>query len=98
MTSQYVSCLQDTKQQAYELIYRMAPGQVSVVVSLLKIILDPVDRAIANAPFEDEEISEEEVKELLKRMDFIHCHIGVDYIPRDWIDYRRIIAQSLVYF
>ena len=50
----------DTKQQAYELIDRMAPGQVSVVVSLLKIILDPVTRAIANAPFEDEEISEEE--------------------------------------
>jgi len=50
----------DTKQQAYELIDRLAPGQVSVVVGLLKIILDPVDRAIANAPFEDEEISDEE--------------------------------------
>jgi hypothetical protein len=52
----------DTKQHAHELIDCMAPGQVSVVVSLLKIILDPVDRAIANAPFEDEEISEEETR------------------------------------
>ncbi len=52
----------DTKQQAHELIDRMAPGQVSAVVSLLKIMLDPVDRAIANALFEDEEISEEETR------------------------------------
>ena len=33
-----------TKQHAHELIDRMAPGQVSAVVGLLKIILDPVDR------------------------------------------------------
>ena len=52
----------DTKQQAHELIDRMAPGQVSAVVGLLKIILDPVARSLASAPFEDEPISEEETR------------------------------------
>jgi hypothetical protein len=48
------------KQQAHELIERMSIGQVSAVVGLLEAMLDPVDRAIANAPWEDEPISEEE--------------------------------------
>jgi hypothetical protein len=43
-----------TKQQAHELIERMAPGQVFAVVSLLETMLDPVSRAIANAPIDDE--------------------------------------------
>jgi hypothetical protein len=49
-----------TKEQAHQLIDRMAPGQVSVVVGLLEIMLDPVARSLANAPWEDEEISDEE--------------------------------------
>jgi hypothetical protein len=48
------------RQQAHLLIDRMAPGQVSVVVGLLEIILDPVARSLANAPFEDEPISDAE--------------------------------------
>ena len=43
-----------TKQQAHELIERMAPGQVFAVVYLLETMLDPVSRAIANAPIDDE--------------------------------------------
>jgi hypothetical protein len=50
----------DTKKQAHELIDCMAPGQVSAVVGLLKIMLDPVARSLACAPYEDELISEEE--------------------------------------
>ncbi len=48
------------KEHAHELIERMAPGQVEVVVNLLEIILDPTARSLAKAPFEDESISEEE--------------------------------------
>jgi hypothetical protein len=50
----------DTKQQAHELIDRMAPSQVSAVVGLLETMLDPVSRAIANAPIDDELETEEE--------------------------------------
>jgi hypothetical protein len=49
-----------TRQHAHELIERMAPGQVPAAVELLEKMLDPVSLALANAPFEDEEISEEE--------------------------------------
>jgi hypothetical protein len=49
-----------TKEHAHELIDRMAPGQVSAVVGLLEIMLDPFARALANAPYDDEPVSEEE--------------------------------------
>ena len=52
----------NAKEHAHELIDRMAPGQVEVVVGLLEIILDPVARSLAKAPFEDETISEEETQ------------------------------------
>jgi hypothetical protein len=48
------------KQQAHELIERLAPSQVSAVLGLLQAMLDPVARAIANAPIDDEPITEEE--------------------------------------
>lgn len=54
----------NTKQEAYELIDRMAPGQVSAVVGLLKIMLDPLARSLANAPFDDEPVSAEEAREI----------------------------------
>jgi hypothetical protein len=49
-----------TKEHAHELIDRMAPGQIAIVVRLMEIILDPAARSIEIAPIEDEQISEEE--------------------------------------
>jgi hypothetical protein len=40
----------DSKEHAHELIERLAPRQVTAVVGLLEAMLDPVSRAIANAP------------------------------------------------
>ncbi|MGO8986178.1 MAG: hypothetical protein ACLPHI_23410 [Terriglobales bacterium] len=54
----------DPKQHAHELIDRMAPGQVSAVVGLLEIILDPFARTLASAPYDDEPVSEEEAREV----------------------------------
>jgi len=48
------------KQQAHELIERLAPSQVSAVVGLLQAMLDPVARAIADAPLDDEPVTEED--------------------------------------
>ena len=48
------------KHHAHELIERLAPSQVSVVVSLLEVMLDPVSQAIANAPIDDEPETEQE--------------------------------------
>jgi hypothetical protein len=54
----------DEKQHAHELIDRMAPGQVAAVVSLLEIMLDPLARTLANAPYDDEPVSAEEAREV----------------------------------
>lgn len=53
-----------TREQAHELIDRMAPSQVSAVVGLLETMLDPFARALANAPWDDEPVSEEEAREI----------------------------------
>ncbi len=52
----------NAKDHAHELIDRMAPEQVEVVVGILQIILDPVARRLDSAPFEDEAISEDETR------------------------------------
>lgn len=56
------SAATNPRQQAHELIDRMAPSQVSAVVGLLQTMLDPVSRAIASAPIDDEPETEEERK------------------------------------
>jgi hypothetical protein len=48
------------KQQVHELIDRLAPSQVTAVRGLLEAMLDPVARAIANAPPDDEPVTEED--------------------------------------
>ena len=68
-----------TKQQAYELIDRMAPGQVSAVVGLLKIMLNPVSRAIANAPFDDEPVTAEEEKSLTEANEWLKFNKAIPH-------------------
>ncbi|MGA8672390.1 MAG: hypothetical protein WB679_21115 [Terracidiphilus sp.] len=52
------------KQQAHELIERISTAQASAVVGLLEAMLDPVSVALANAPIDDEPVSEEEAREI----------------------------------
>src|ERR1035437_10728954 len=54
------SDLTHEKQQLHELVDRLAPSQVSAVRGLLQVMLDPVSRAIANAPVDDEPLTAEE--------------------------------------
>src|SRR4051812_23361726 len=48
------------RQQAHAYLDHLPPEQLSAVRSLLETMLDPVSRALANAPLEDEEIGAEE--------------------------------------
>jgi len=50
------------KQQAHRLLDQLDAGQLAAVIHLLQVMTDPVARAIANAPLEDEPISEEETR------------------------------------
>lgn len=52
------------KQQLHELVDRLAPGQVSAVCRPLQAMLDPLSRAIASAPVDDEPLTAEETQAL----------------------------------
>jgi hypothetical protein len=65
-----------SRQQAHELIDRIAPSQVSAVVGLLETMLDPVSRAIANAPFDDEPESEDERRAVAESKAWLAEHPG----------------------
>lgn len=64
------------KQQAYELIDRLAPSQVSAVVGLLEAMLDPVSRAITNAPVDDEPETEQEHQAVAESKVWFERHGG----------------------
>jgi hypothetical protein len=69
----------DTKQQVYELIDRMAPGQVAAVVGLLEVMLDPVSVALANAPYDDEPVTAEEEKSLAEAREWLKYNKGIPH-------------------
>ena len=64
------------KQQARELIDRLPPTQLSAVVGLLEAMLDPVSRAIANAPVDDEPETEAERQAVAESKDWFERHGG----------------------
>ena len=49
------------RQLAHELVDRIPLSQVTTVVGMMETMLDPVQRAISNAPYDDEESSDEEI-------------------------------------
>jgi hypothetical protein len=70
------------KEHAYELIDRLPPTQLSAVVGLLEAMLDPVSRAIANAPCDDEPVTAEEEKSLAE--------------AREWLKHNKAIPHEQV--
>jgi hypothetical protein len=52
---------QPEKRQAHAYLDRLSEAQLSAVRGLLEAMLDPAARALANAPVDDEPITEEEV-------------------------------------
>ena len=52
------------KERLHELVERLAPSQVHAVRGLLQVMLDPVSRAIANAPVDDEPLTAEDAHAL----------------------------------
>jgi hypothetical protein len=66
----------DSKEHAHELIERLAPRQVTAVVGLLEAMLDPVSRAIANAPVDDEPQTEQESQAVVESKAWFKQHGG----------------------
>ena len=62
----------DPKEHAHNLIDQLAPSQLSAVVGLLEVMIDPVASSIANAPLDDEEI----LPEMAAELDAAHASIA----------------------
>ena len=69
----------NSKQHAYELIDQLPPSQLSAVVGLLEAMLDPVSRAIANAPIDDEPLSAEDEKALGEAREWSKQNKGIPH-------------------
>jgi hypothetical protein len=52
--------MSDTRQHVHELIDRLPTPQLTAVAGLLEAMLDPVLRSLANAPLDDEPVTEED--------------------------------------
>ena len=81
------SAAANPRQQAHELIDRMAPSQVFAVVGLLQTMLDPVSRAIGNAPIDDEPETEEERKAVAASKAWMAEH------PGQGIPHEEVLAE-----
>ncbi len=72
----------ETRQIAHQLIDRLPETQLSGLVRFLETILDPVTAALANAPLEDEQISEQEERAVEEAREWVK-HNGGKGIPHD---------------
>jgi len=67
------------KEHAHELIERLPPVQLAAVIGLLEAILDPVSRAIAQAPVDDEPETEEERQAVAEAKEWFQHHSGIPF-------------------
>jgi hypothetical protein len=67
------------KQHAHDLIERLAPNQVPAAIGMLESLLDPVARAIANAPVDDEPLSAADEKALNEAREWSSRNKGIPH-------------------
>lgn len=79
------------KQHAHELIEKLAPSQVPAAIGMLERLLDPVARAIANAPVDDEPLSAADEKALAEADEWAKQNKG---IPHDQVLAELGITQE----
>ena len=70
------------RQLAHQLLDHLAPEQVTAVVHLMEVMLDPISRKLASAPVEDEPISDEEERSAAE--------------SRDWLKHNEAISMETV--
>ncbi|HWZ32574.1 MAG TPA: hypothetical protein VNX18_14635 [Bryobacteraceae bacterium] len=67
------------KRQVHELIDRLAPSQVTAIRGVLVAMIDPVARAIANAPVDDEPLTAEDQKALEEAREWMKHNPGIPH-------------------
>ena len=71
--------LNQERQQAHALLDMLPAEKLNAVRSLLEVMVDPVSRALANAPLEDEEISEEEERAVAESREWLKHNPGIPF-------------------
>jgi hypothetical protein len=72
---------------AHALLDRVPPDQLTAAVRFLEfLLLDPVSRALAIAPVEDEEISEEEEQAVARSKEWFQHNDGIPF--------EQVVAES----
>ena len=70
-----MATVNEDKQHAHELVERLDASQVPTAVRFLEfILLDPVSRALATAPFDDEPLSDAERQAIAKSEEWLKHH------------------------
>lgn len=67
------------RQQAHALLDLLPQEKLTAVVHLLQAISDPVARSIANAPIDDEPISEEETRVVEASREWLKDHEPISH-------------------
>jgi hypothetical protein len=67
------------KQHAHKLIEHLAPDQVPAAIGMLERLLDPVARAIANAPVDDEPLTAADEKALAESREWSKHNKGTPH-------------------
>jgi hypothetical protein len=70
---------QQERRQAHAYLDRLPAAQVSAVRSLLEAMLDPVARALANAPVDDEPVTEEEERAVAEARESLKRNGGIPF-------------------
>ena len=73
------------RQQAHALLDMLPQEKLTAVVHLLQAISDPVARSLANAPIDDEPISEEEMRAVEESREWLKNH--------DPISHEEVLAE-----
>ena len=68
------------RQHAHELIERLLPDQITAAVRFLEsLLLDPLSRALATVPIDDEEISQEEEQAVARSKEWFLHNEGIPF-------------------
>ena len=70
---------QQERQQAHAYLDHLPAAQVAAVRGLLEAMLDPVSRALANAPIDDEPITEEEERAVAEARQSLKRNGGIPF-------------------
>ncbi len=91
--------MNNPKEHAHELIERLPPSQLAAVVGLLEAMLDPVSRAIAQAPVDDEPETEEERQAVAEAKNWVQHHPGIPFeeVLSDTLHINRVLHRREAY-